>query len=892
MANVNNISSNSYSSSTSLYGNRNVLTGLASGMDTETMIQNSVAGYQTKLTTLKQDQTKIEWKQDAYRALTDQMYNITQKYTSYTSKTNLSSNGFFTSASTTTAQGSNASAITATGTAKSDVQINAVTQLATAARYTVRASTLNYNNAVNLTGKAVSSVGSKQVSAIEGSLTLTAGSERFTLDFDANDVYEDASALVNGINAKLQEQGAKVSASLSDGKITFASTSDNGDSVYLSGATGNFKTQLGVEYASSSAATNRFDYNNIQVGDKALTAEKSMADYLSDRTIEVTLDGTTKKISVGTLDASSDTPLADQIKANLQTNLNRAFGSGAVTVDTENGALKFGVKDGSGSSLKLKSDIEELGLDAGLSNYFDTSNTLDKLLGADYFKVKGDGAVTQDEEGVYHDARGNRTDADGYLVDEEGNTIYEEKDLVVNGVNLGKFGKDAALDRVMNTINSSADVGITASYSKLTGEFLFTSSNTGANQTMSFGDGLATRLFGTMVKHNEQKLGDVLGDDWFNEDGTLSLKFGSNQSSVSGLTKDSTLDDLKSAVNSKFGKTKISYDTETDQYSVSTTNDSYSSVDEIMISANGKSMRLVDALQGYSSFSDGTDAIVSATVNGKQLTLQRASNVIDMDGMSVTLKNTFEGGEAVTFKTSADSDKIVDTVKGFVEDINKLMQDVHDAYATRPAEKSAKKHTKYEPLTDEDKADMSESAVKAYEEKAKQGLLFGDTDVSTLYDRLRSTIEASGQTRIDMEAIGITSAYSNGVTTFSLNEEKLRAALDSNPDKVKNVFATTQDSNGNTNGLMERFKKTLNAYASTSLGSPGILVSKAGTKLSAVSLLNNNLQKQLDNISNQIESWETKLSSKIDYYTKQFTALEKMISTMNNQSSMLGDLMG
>ena len=61
-----------------------------------------------------------------------------------------------------------------------------------------------------------------------------------------------------------------------------------------------------------------------------LTAEKSMADYLSDRTIEVTLDGTTKKISVGTLDASSATRLADQIKANLQTNLNCAFGSGAV----------------------------------------------------------------------------------------------------------------------------------------------------------------------------------------------------------------------------------------------------------------------------------------------------------------------------------------------------------------------------------------------------------------------------------------------------------------------------------------------------------------------------------------------------------------------------------
>ena len=91
---------------------------------------------------------------------------------------------------------------------------------------------------------------------------------------------------------------------------------------------------------------------------------------------------------------------------------------------------------------------------------------------------------------------------------------------------------------------------------------------------------------------------------------------------------------------------------------------------------------------------------------------------------------------------------------------------------------------------------------------------------------------------------------------------------------------------------MASLKMTLNDYASTSLASPGVLVRKAGTKLSAVSLLNNNLYQQIGNIDKQIESWQSKLSSRIDYYTKQFTALEKMMSTMNNQSSMLADLMG
>lgn len=800
MANINSINSNSYSSTQSLYGNKNVLTGLASGMDTETMIQNSVAGYQTKITALQQEQTKIEWKQDGYRELIDQMNGIMQKYSSYTSKTNLSSNAFFTGATTTTAQGANAAAIVASGTPKSSVQINSVTQLATAARYSVAASALNLSGASNLTGTAVSAADTRTVSAIEGSLTLTAGSEKITLDFGANDVYDSAEELTAGINQKLKAQGASVKATLEDGAIKFASTSEEGTAVYLSGASGDFKSRLNVQYASSSTAADRFGFTSIDVSDVSLTEEKPMAEYLSGKTVEVTLNGVTKKFSIGTInepdlsahdahiaelqaqaDAMEDgvdkdmlltqveaakadrakarsADFAAQIGTNLQGALDSTFGAGMVSVSADNGQLSFAVKENTGSSLTVNSEVKELGLN-GLTSYFDTSKKLETLLGEDYFK-------TEDGEG------------------------YEKKDLVINGVTVGSFGRDNALDEVLNAINGSK-AGVKVSFSRLTGEFAFSSTNTGASQEINFGEGLGSRLF--------------------------------------------------------------------------------------------------TAEDGSATYTAGTDAILSATVNGKELSLQRASNTFDMDGMTVTLKQTFTEGEAVTFKTNSDSDKVVDAVKSFVEDVNKLMQGVHDAYATMPAEKSASKHTKYEPLTEADKADMSESAIKAYEEKAKQGILFGDTDLSTLYDRLYSTIQASGQTRIDMEAIGLTTTYANGVTTLSLNEEKLRAALEGDPDKVRNVFATTSEDSA---GLVGKLKKTMEAYASTSLGSPGILVRKAGTKLSAVSLMNNNLQKQMDNINSQIESWETKLSNKIDYYTRQFTALEKMISSMNNQSSMLADLSG
>ena len=42
------------------------VTGMMSGLDTETIIQELVAAKQTKVDKLKKEQTKLEWKQDVW----------------------------------------------------------------------------------------------------------------------------------------------------------------------------------------------------------------------------------------------------------------------------------------------------------------------------------------------------------------------------------------------------------------------------------------------------------------------------------------------------------------------------------------------------------------------------------------------------------------------------------------------------------------------------------------------------------------------------------------------------------------------------------------------------------------------------------------------------------
>ena len=289
-------------------------------------------------------------------------------------------------------------------------------------------------------------------------------------------------------------------------------------------------------------------------------------------------------------------------------------------------------------------------------------------------------------------------------------------------------------------------------------------------------------------------------------------------------------------------------------------------------------------------YTDGKDSSLKIKINGEDTVREVSSstNTVNIDGMNVTIKGNFEvaaGEEAVSFETTTDSNKIVDAIKSMVEEFNTMANEIHSAYTTKPLTQTNGK--KYKPLTEEDAKDMSEDAIKKYEERAKTGLLFADRDISDLYDALRSAISD-----IDLEAIGIKTAYASGKTTLVLDEEKLRATLESDPDKVKETLTQSKENGDSKDGMMVKLQNTINKYAKTTGATKGILIELAGSEKAATSLSNNTYKGKMDRLQEQIDRWSTKLSTKVDYYTKQFTALEKMISDMNSQSSALAGMMG
>lgn len=850
------------SSSSSIYGSRNsnIISGLASGLDTESMIEGMLQGYKSKITGLQQDRQSLLWKQQAYQSISDKLVEFSRKYMSYTSSTNLLSSSFFNNAVLTTTGGKFADMVSATGKTSSNITIDAVAQLATATRYTHMASGLNKQLEVSENGTMTVGGSSKfdvtemrNVSTLEGSLTLQYGNKDVTIDFGELEFFDEsgkgtkpltAEDLKSAIEKKLADEkitlssgDQKAASELikvevgSNGEITFSDKTSAGNTVEISGATGKLKDSLGL---TGDKLGSSFTFK-----EGTYTTQVSTAEYLSDKSITVTLNGVKKTISLADIvkDGNGYINSNDTFKDNLQSALDKAFGGEKVTVGVDGGKLSFAVSQG--STLAVSSSVgKALGFEDSMTTYVNTSQTLGqlgtfnkdtgeltiggmKVQGTLMEKVPKDQWIKQDD-GTYIDSQGNKLDAEGYRLSKDGERLYEFS-LTVNGKEVGKFTQDTALETVMNAINSDTEAGVNVSYSNLTNQFVFTAKESGEGGQIEMGDGLAQALFGKV---------DI---------------------------KDET------------------------------------------------------------TYTAGQDAIFKATVNGSTMYLSRSSNTFDMDGMSVTLKGTFnntdrgtdadpikssdltgmtsaneskmfEKGESVTFTSKSDTDTIVDAIKQMVEDYNKIVTEVKGAYSDMPLQRT--NGSKYEPLTEEQKADMSESEIEAYEEKAKTGLLFGDNDLSSLYNALRSAVAPGGNDGSFLRSIGINTSYSEGLTTIELDETALREALETNPDGVKDAFTKSKENGASRDGLMTAIQKVTDRYAATTGATKGILIEKAGSKYSPTAALDNALLDQMNEIDDQIETWQSKMSDKVDYYTNKFTQLEMLIQQMNSQSSTLAGLMG
>ena len=785
--------------------------GLASGIDRDALIEQMTARTTSKITSKKQAMTKLEWKRDAYRSISNKIIDLQDNYLSYSATKSLKNSDFF-AKNQVSVQGDPdyTKYISATGNADtaSRVSVLGVNKLATSA--TLISGEKKTDSAITLGGISASDFSNKEIKTSNLSGTkLTFGTysitdkqftteatftfptsyekkldngktETVTIDYTAS-----SDKIVEQLNEALDSQGflgkdgkSGIKFTLNGDQIQISQTdsiTDKGKSCVIretssalkslgfnSGKMNQDDIDNGISLDEFNASSNKSSF------EAAAITKQPLSDYLKGKSISVSYGGQTKNIElIGDKEEIKD---FKAFKDSLQNKLDKAFGSGKVTVgEGQNGSLTFTAKDNK-QTLQISADSKELqnalGITSTQSNKISTGSSLWEN------RVKL-GLGKYDTKEKLNDAL---------------------KNFTVNGAKIDNITADTTVDGLLTAINNNKDAGVTATYLGSENKFVLSSNEKGEGRKIT------------------------LGAD----------------------PKDTT-----DSANLIFG--------------------------------------------GVSQ--DGTDGEMSILYNGVQTTITSSSNTFSIDGLDIRATNTFNTGSAtaeggVSFTASADTEKVTETVKKFIEAYNAMIDEVRTQATTKP-------DSNYKPLTDDQKNEMNENSIKNWEDKAKEGILYNSSalkDLDNATQGIFSSMMMNGVSYDDLEKIGI--SFSDDYTAggkIVFDEEKFKTAMDSDPEKVSDLFTGTH-------GIVNTIDSTLSTYAtryaSKNGNSYGVLIEEAGSEKLSLTLTNNSIYKELKDMQETITNLQSQLSTEQDRYISQFTQMERLINQMNSQSSYLSQLGG
>ncbi|AXI31949.1 flagellar hook protein FliD [Priestia megaterium] len=267
----------------------------------------------------------------------------------------------------------------------------------------------------------------------------------------------------------------------------------------------------------------------------------------------------------------------------------------------------------------------------------------------------------------------------------------------------------------------------------------------------------------------------------------------------------------------------------------------------------------------------GTDA--KFTLNGLETT--RKSNTFTTGGVTYTLQNNFTGD--VRVNVSNDTQKVFDTIKDFVTKYNELIEKINGKV-------TEERDRNYQPLTDQEREKLTDKQAEQWDDKAKSGLLKGDTILSSGLNQMRSNWYASvsgvSGAFSQLTDIGISTSanYSDrGKLVIEGDGTKLKEAIEKDPQSVMDLFMKS-GSTTSEKGIVRRLRDTITQTVSK-------VEQRAGrsTWTSEQFLLGRNLK----SVNSQITSFESRLTQIEDRYYRQFTAMEKAIQNANAQSAQL-----
>lgn len=827
------------------------MAGLMSGLDTEELVKAMSANTKARLNSQKQKLQKLEWKQESYRSIISKISDFKSKYLDILSENSIKANAVMKKC---TAKSSNDKVISATASAG-----------ATAAKYTI-------SKATAATSAKIGSNGSVSEGAVKLDFSKAEAGKNYTveLNFDGAtrkisftggaDVEATKANFLNAANSAVSEyKNSAQSFKFKDGTSTLV-FDGAGDGVYHTFGVGAGEA-VGLSFSTSSKITSSsklgtIDFNealvagadgkykfNINGVDFEFDSDSTVNDVVSkvnssDAGVKLYFSSVSQSFEIATKNTGTSSEIKmSQSSGNLLNSLFNIDSNTLTITDADKGTIEYtevndefstGITSAIANKIKygFKADDAEASKYSMNINIDGTDYELELDLSALTAKKDGDDPYTDEEistalndalKAAYQDKTGSElTNVEFGFADNK--LVIKSESEVTIGANDFYITNGAT-----NVETKKAD----GAYVAAAGVQSMTFNVNGSEVTVNASGSEGIKL---------QDLVDA-GVITIDNAGTI----------IAAADIDGVSTEAKTFLNDVFGK----------ETGIQGTN-------------------ATDVLSAY-----GTNSSITVSSDGVNfVTYTSATNSFNFDGTNINLANAgnFDAGnnedEFITIETAKDTSGVKDAIVKFVDDYNKLLEELYDEVTTSRPKSSG---SYYDPLTEEQKEEMSEDEIKNWEENAKKGLLYRDNTVQNFLSDIRGAM-SSAVDGMTLAAMGIKLTKSwEDKGKLEIDESKLDNAIESMGDKVADFFTGE-------NGLAAKLENKIDKAISTKNKKYGYLTSLAGIKNTKTDT-DNQIYRQMESIQDLIDRLTDKYEAEQESYWNRFTALERYMAQAQQQSS-------
>lgn len=872
------------------------ITGLNSGLDTEAIISALVSSYSYKTNKYKKAQTKLSWKQDAWKTLNTKVYSF------YTSLDSLRFSKNYNLKSTKVSDSTKAT-VTASSSAPNGTQKLNILKVAQAGYLT--GGKLDDSTT---TGTTLAELG---YTGGNGTITLTKG------DGTKKNIEVSQGTTVNSFINSLKEAG--VNASYDDiNKRIFVSSKDTGkdNDFTLTGGNvdgANALTKLGLNVKSDATDATYKTYmqyygDGTQSGITAKVNEAIKA-YQDAQTAYKTADAKNSNISAGYGYASAYAAMKDAFAKSKLDPAQQEQLTQLLQMSATDRAQS--VMDSNGNIYKTEKTNDDGSV---IYSYTDASGN------KSYIQSETTDSVTKYYTATASEVKYNKiTASDGNEYSEDENGLYVDKDgkkYFVDGSNL----VETTGTKVSGNWEKTADGKTVAFEASKKEEATKTVYTKGSDELSNAKSGTTAYTDLAKKAQDEMKLSD---EDMSSYLSTLATNVGTVNTYEN--TADTTLEDSNEySRKSIIDKVHKAYAKNATQGVTDLTNTFAAAIatNKTTMNTSQKTMDNNQVLADIAAMEAGTekDAAIASFVKQVQsahdianntsieyntdakkidgcdseiylngIKYTGSSNSYSINGLNITAQVVTDtdgkasDANAISITTATDTQGIYDKIKDFLSQYNSLINEITSLYNADSAKG-------YEPLTDDEKDAMSDTEVEKWEQKIKDSLLRRDDNLESLMSAMTSAmsgaVEVNGKkmylSNFGIKTLGYLNAPKNQQNAYHIDGDEDDANSSGNADKLMTAITNDPDTVINfMQGLADNLYKSVHTKMQSS-------------SLSSIYTVYNDkeMASEYSDYTDLIKKWEEKLQDKEDYYYKKFSSMETALSKLNSQTSSLSGLFG